>query len=94
MSQWWATLRVMATASPCDGELHELSWASPSRYYLARIQTNLFGELELVRAWGGLRSRRGGHMAEPLASLAQGQLLLHKEITRRQRRGYVMRSVA
>lgn len=64
-----------------------IDWINPEkhRYYTAAIVTNLFGEPELVTAWGGIGSHRGGesHTPDPdpdaLARVAK----------RRKQRGYV-----
>lgn len=64
-----------------------IDWINPQsrRYYTAAIVTNLFGQPELVRAWGGIGSSRGGQSSQPdpdpdaLARLAK----------RRKQRGYV-----
>lgn len=66
-----------------------MRWESSSRYYLMRIQLNLFGELELHRVWGGLGSRHGGSLTEPLPDLDTGSRRLHQEVVRRLRHGYI-----
>lgn len=63
-------------------------WESDSRYYLLRLQANLFGELELHRIWGGLCSRGGGSITEPLKDMNAGQNRFREEEARRLRRGY------
>jgi WGR domain len=87
MSHHGATLSGMGIADFVDPLA--MSWISPTRYYVAQIRTNLFGELEFFRAWGGRGSRRGGHKAEPLMSIDEGRDRLSKEDVRRSRRGYV-----
>lgn len=83
----------MAPFSSQDEDLSELTWHSATRYYVARIQTNLFGELELFRTWGGLGTRRCGHKTEPLQSTSEGLNRLRKEHLRRARRGYALQLV-
>jgi predicted DNA-binding WGR domain protein len=63
-------------------------WESPTRYYLAHVQQNLFGCWELVRMWGGKGSRRGGGLCEPAADQAHALQLLDDTGRRREQRGY------
>lgn len=63
-------------------------WESDTRYYLLRLQANLFGDLELHRIWGGLCSRGGGTITEPLKDMDAGQQRFREEEARRKRRGY------
>lgn len=44
-----------------------IDWINPEkhRYYSAELVTNLFGQPELVRAWGGIGSHRGGQSSQP-----------------------------
>jgi predicted DNA-binding WGR domain protein len=63
-------------------------WTTASRYYCARVQQDLFGDWELVRAWGGLGSRFGGLMTEPAQSLEDALARLALVARRREQRGY------
>ena len=67
-------------------QLHR--WETATRYYLALVQENLFGDWELVRMWGGKGSRHGGGMCEPAANQMQALQLLDDTARRRERRGY------
>ncbi len=66
-------------------------WMTDTRYYLLCVQLDLFGGWELLKAWGGRGSRRGGHQAVPAASLLQALDLQQREARRRLRRGYRIR---
>lgn len=63
-------------------------WETATRYYLALVQQDLFGEWELVRMWGGKGSRHGGGLCEPAADQGQALQLLDDTARRRERRGY------
>jgi hypothetical protein len=63
-------------------------WTTAKRYYLLRVQTNLFGEWELLKVWGGRGSRLGRHQAVPADDQVHALQLLAKEAQRRGRRGY------
>ena len=63
-------------------------WETPTRYYVGQVQENLFGQWELIRAWGGRGNRLGGMMVEPAASQGHALQLLAAEDKRRRRRGY------
>ena len=43
--------------------------AGKRRYYMACVQRNLFGELEVWRVWGATGSARGGQRIDPVADL-------------------------
>lgn len=70
--------------------MNAIRWQSSTRYYVAQVQCNLFGEWELMRAWGGLDSRRGGCKAEPAGSEKAAHELLQLEYRRRAKRGYAL----
>lgn len=66
-----------------------LRWESPAgRYYLVRLEVDLFGGLVLSRYWGS-RKRAGGSVKhEPVASPAEALAKLEKIAKTRQRHGY------
>jgi predicted DNA-binding WGR domain protein len=61
------------------------------RYYGASVQTNLFGEIEVWRFWGGIGSKRGGEMHEPVPDIATAARTLAVISKRRTARGYQQR---
>jgi predicted DNA-binding WGR domain protein len=63
-------------------------WETATRYYMAWMQRNLWGEWEIVRAWGGKDSARGRVRFDIVADTTQGQRLLLRLERERQRRGY------
>jgi len=63
-------------------------WLTDTRYYLLRVQRDLFGKWELLKAWGGRGSRRGRHQVVPAAHEEQAIGLFEHECRRRLRRGY------
>ncbi len=64
-------------------------WETATRYYMAWMQRNLWGELELARVWGGKASAQGRVRFDVVADDTQGQRLLLRLQRQRQRRGYV-----
>jgi predicted DNA-binding WGR domain protein len=67
-----------------------MEWRSPRRYYRVFIQRNLFGQWELLRVWGGVGSRRGGHVVQPVATREDALLLLQQVQRKRAQHGYVL----
>lgn len=65
-------------------------WTTDRRYYSLRIQRNLFGEWELLKAWGSRYDKLGGHQVIPAETLDEVTKLLEAESSRRQRRGYAV----
>lgn len=62
--------------------------AEKRRYYIACVQRNLFGEVEVWRAWGGIGSRCGGQQFQPVGNAAADELLTAIS-KRRHARGYL-----
>jgi predicted DNA-binding WGR domain protein len=78
----WPTLEQAGRAGASQ------RWETSSRYYIALVQQNLFGDWEVMRIWGGKASARGGMLCQPATDQADalGQL---SEVARvRERRGY------
>ncbi|MBL8303064.1 MAG: WGR domain-containing protein [Ideonella sp.] len=63
-------------------------WTTATRYYTLRIQQNLFGTWELLKVWGGRRSRHGRHQVVPAETREEAVNLLESECRRRVQRGY------
>ena len=63
--------------------------AEKRRYYLVCVQRNLFDELEVWRAWGGIDSERGGQRVDPVADLDAASARIVMIEQRRRARGYV-----
>ena len=63
-------------------------YAKKGRYYLACVQRNLFGDLEVWRAWGGIGSRRGGQQFDPVSDVDSARVRLAAIDRRRRARGY------
>jgi predicted DNA-binding WGR domain protein len=64
-------------------------WTTPTRYYRVLVQQNLFGNWELVRAWGGVGTKFGRLTVQPAVDYDQAVLMLEGESRRRGQRGYV-----
>lgn len=65
-------------------------WETATRYYVGRVQENLFGQWELMRVWGGRGNRLGGMLVVPASSQAHALQLLSAEDKRRGQRGYAL----
>lgn len=65
-------------------------WESRHRYYCLMLAPNLFGEWELVQAWGGKGNRLGRLRALPVADYAAGLNALERNARQRARRGYCL----
>ncbi len=63
-------------------------WTTAERYYTLRVQQDLFGQWELLKVWGSLRSRHGRHKVCPAQSHEAAAGLLTREARRRAQRGY------
>ena len=61
--------------------------ADKRRYYVAVIQRDLFGDIEVWRCWGGIGSRRGGQQVSPANDQVRAISLLHDIGRRRASRG-------
>jgi hypothetical protein len=64
-------------------------WATASRYYRVVALHNLFGEWELLKAWGGIGNRLGGSSVIPVTTHSEALILMEEEDRRRARRGYL-----
>ena len=67
--------------------------AEKRRYYLVCVQRNLFDDLEVWRAWGGIGSARGGQRIEPVANLDAASARVAVIEQRRRVRGYAGRRI-
>ena len=67
--------------------------AKKRRYYLVCVQRNLFAELKVWRAWGGIGSTRGGQRIEPVADLDAACARVAVIEQRRRVRGYADRQI-
>lgn len=63
-------------------------WESADRYYMAWIQRDLFGGLELATVWGGKGNRLGGARYVPVASLDAAVAAIAELDRRRRARQY------
>ena len=59
-----------------------------ARFYMLSIEPTLFGEVAVLRHWG--RIGAGGRQTLSLhATMSEAILVLHRQIERRRRRGYM-----
>ena len=63
-------------------------WERQNRYYLASLQQNLFGEWELVQAWGSKISCHGNTRIVAAENRAEAEKLFQSTAKRRTSRGY------
>lgn len=76
----------MPTYSPDRWQRHH--WQTDSRYYLAEVTQDLFGQWQLHRCWGSRVSARGNEQRLAAASYEEAVHLLHDTARRRKQRGY------
>lgn len=65
-----------------------LRWQTDTRYYVAEVMQDLFGNWLLRRSWGGLRSARSQSMTVHADSYEHALQLLADVQKRRTQRGY------
>ena len=63
-------------------------WQTDSRYYMAEVTQDLFGQWQLHRTWGSRTSARGGEQRLNTASYEDALNLLQATAKRRRQRGY------
>jgi predicted DNA-binding WGR domain protein len=63
-------------------------WKSDKRYYIARIQQNLFGEWSLFKEWGSLKSRAGRSVFQTYGRYDEAVTEVGLINDRRETRGY------
>ena len=63
-------------------------WETDSRFYVATIIQNLFGQWEVDRSWGSKQSKRGGGMITLADSFDEALAMLADIDKRRQSRNY------
>jgi len=67
-------------------------WFHPEkqRYYQADLVLDLLGDWQVITAWGGIESRRGGHRNLYVPSREDGLQQLAAIEQRRRQRGYLV----
>ena len=63
-------------------------WETDSRFYVATVMQNLFGQWEVGRNWGSKQSKRGGGMITLADSFDEALAMLADIDKRRQSRNY------
>jgi len=60
-------------------------WETATRFYEARVASDLFGNIVLEKIWGSRHNHRGGHqvVAVGAADCQKGLIQIEKERTRR-----------
>ena len=77
----------MPTYSPDRWQRHH--WQTDSRYYMAEVTQDLFGQWQLHRTWGSRTSARGGEQRLPVAEYEEALRLLQRTGRRRKQHGYL-----
>lgn len=65
-----------------------LRWETEDRYYTATLTRNLFGDWEVIRAWGGKGKASGSHRIDQVADPDSGSKLLADLDRKRRLDGY------
>jgi predicted DNA-binding WGR domain protein len=68
---------------------HKWTWKSNSRYYIVRLQENLFGEYTLVKNRGGINNKLGGAQMQTFVNVDKALTEVDKVAKIRVRRGYL-----
>ena len=63
-------------------------WQTDTRYYMAEVTQDLFGQWQLHRRWGSRTSARGGEQLFHTISYEEALRLLQETTKRRKQRGY------
>ena len=63
-------------------------WERGTRYYLAQLDRDLFGEWVLTRIWGRKGTAQGCRVSEPVRDEAEGLRKLQAVAKRRKQHGY------
>ena len=63
-------------------------WQTGTRYYMAEVTQDLFGQWQLHRTWGSRTSARGGEQRLSVTSHEEAVQLLQVTAKRRAARGY------
>lgn len=71
--------------------VHRWENATMGRYYEARVVRDLFGDWQIMRAWGGIGSARGALRFDPLLVPEAFVGEVARIDKRRVQRGYVLR---
>ena len=66
----------------------EKRWESTTRYYCARLYTDLLGDVVLESSWGGRFNRLGGTATLPVDTLEEGRAVLDQLSKERMARRY------
>ena len=65
-----------------------LRWESETRYYTATLNFDLFGQLCIVYAYGGLGSKLGRVRTIPCADIKEARVVLRQIFKRRKAHNY------
>ncbi len=64
-------------------------WYKTTKYYHLHLQPNLFGGISVIKAWGGINSKKSGHKITICDSAAQVSEVVLAVKKRRKARGYL-----
>ncbi len=67
---------------------HSARWETDSRYYMIIMQTDLIGDLTLLRIWGSRQSGLGSHRVDVLPHSAECGSVISRIAADRRRHGY------
>ena len=63
-------------------------WQSKYRYYIIRLQQNLFGEWTTLKSWGGNKNNFGNWKLNTFNSLESALLHIEQELIKRTKKCY------
>jgi len=65
-----------------------LTWNKDGKYYKLQLQTNLFGNTDVICCWGRLGTKRGGYRVISCNNNNEMELVISNIKKRRKYRGY------
>lgn len=65
-----------------------MRWETTTRYYIVRLQVNLFRDWEVMLTWGGKGTNCGRVQVHPVETYEQGMHRIKQVARRRRQRGY------
>lgn len=69
-------------------------WQTDSRYYLAEVTQDIFGQWLVCRRWGSRTSARGNEQTIPTLNYNEALKFLEATAKRRKQRGYRLKNLS
>lgn len=69
-------------------KIQKWEWRSDSRYYIVRLQKNLFDEWTLIKSWGGLQNNLGSLAIQTFTHINDAFIEIANIAKKREKRNY------